>query len=282
VQHHFAHVAAVLAESDASPPVAAVAWDGTGYGLDGTIWGGEFITVNDDWVCERDGHLRTFPLPGGEAAVRAPWRAAIGVLYELHGDRAFSLNGISLIRDLSDERRNALDVMLARGVNSPMTSSMGRLFDAIAALLGLCDESTFEGQAAMALEHAADGRGIHRTYPFAWSRGDENGDVLRALDWGPTIDAILGDRASGRPVAEIADAFHSTAAEIVVSYIRASDCEQAVLSGGCFQNRLLLERSIRRLSDEGYGVYWPQNIPAGDGGLCVGQAVLASRQRLRK
>ena len=272
VQHHVAHLAAVAAESEISPPLHGVAWDGTGYGDDGSVWGGEFF----DWPAEggvrRMASLLPFPLPGGEAAVREPRRAALGVLAVGRGLQSWDDERLEPVRAFSAPERRALRGMVAGRAGGVSTTSMGRLFDAFASLLGLCHVNRYEGEAAMTLEHAADPFPEGEDYPFAWVEAD---GLLR-LDWRPLLDACLADRASGAPAGRIAAGFHSTLAEILVSYAGVIGADRMILSGGCFQNRRLTEEAVSRLQRAGVRVYWPQRVPPGDGGLAVGQAAMAA------
>ncbi|MBI2933466.1 MAG: carbamoyltransferase HypF [Planctomycetes bacterium] len=245
VQHHLAHVLACMADNELDGPVLGVAWDGNGLGSDGTLWGGEFLRVENGRFT-RAAHMRTFRLPGGDRAAREPRRAALGVLYEI-GDA------------LPDEPRVR---MLRRGVNSPWTSSVGRLFDAVASLVGLRDRSAFEGQAAMALEFAAEAEPSDDGYPLPLRGG--------VLDWEPMIRAILTDRSRA------AARFHNTLAEAIVTVAREVGEERVVLSGGCFQNRYLTERAVTALRAAGFKPYWHRRIPPNDGGIAIGQIVAAS------
>jgi hydrogenase maturation protein HypF len=246
VQHHFAHILSCMADNDLDGPVLGVAWDGAGLGADGTIWGGEFLRVENGRFT-RVAHLRTFRLPGGDRAAREPRRAALGVLYELFGDK------------LPDE---ALVQMLRRGVNSPRTSSAGRLFDAVASIVGLRDRCSFEGQAAMELEFAAEAAPSDDVYPFEIDNA--------VVDWEPMIRSILHDpsRAASR--------FHNTLAAAIVTVAQNVGEERVALSGGCFQNRCLTERTLTKLVEAGFKPYWHQRIPPNDGGLAVGQLIAAS------
>jgi hydrogenase maturation protein HypF len=250
VQHHHAHVLACMADNEIAGSVLGVSWDGTGYGPDGTVWGGEFLVCRDGDY-ERVAHLRTFMLPGGEAAVKQPWRSALGVRYELLDEAAFS-----------EEDPPALRQILRRGINSPVTSSAGRLFDAVASMLGLCEDISFEGQAAMALEWAI-APGVEDAYPI------HGGDIV---DWGPTIDALLEDDA---PVGVRAACFHNALTEAIVQVARRMALPKVVLTGGCFQNRYLSERTVSRLRAEGFQPYWHQRVPPNDGGIAVGQVMAA-------
>ncbi len=270
VQHHYAHILSCMAEHHLSAPVLGVAWDGTGYGTDGTIWGGEFLEVGADSF-ERCAHLRPFRLPGGEQAIREPRRVALGLLFELYGEDLPDLPQLGF----SAAELVVLKGALARNVNAPLTSSMGRLFDGVAALIGLCRHASFEGQAAMDLEFACcDGVITRRSYPLNISS--------ISIDWGPMVECILGDLAAGLSAAEIAATFHNTLIEMIVSVAARQKIEQVVLSGGCFQNRHLLEGSIDLLRKAGFRPYWNQRIPSNDGGIALGQIVAAHREYGRR
>jgi hydrogenase maturation protein HypF len=324
VQHHVAHVLSCMAENELEPPALGVSWDGTGYGLDGTIWGGEFFLVSDT-VCQRAAHLRPFRLPGGDKAVKEPRRTALGLLYELFGDALFSesappelLRGVpgsprsaSTLRRASEDRGAPLDAfsaseiatlknMLKRGLNSPLTSSVGRLFDAVAALTGLRQRTHFEGQAAMELEFALEGINTEEGYPMPIAdsrlpiemasgeaassprirdRGSRTTDhASLMLDWSPMIKAMLADLNSGVPTGLISARFHNALAEMVVAVARYCGQERVVLSGGCFQNRYLTERIVRRLQMAEFRPYWHQRVPPNDGGIALGQIIAAMRE----
>jgi hydrogenase maturation protein HypF len=264
VQHHHAHVAACAAEHGLEGPVLGLSWDGTGYGPDGTVWGGEMLVCQGPHF-QRLAHLRTFPLPGGDRAVREPRRSALGLLYEVHGDAA--------PRYLADRFTAAelpnLLAALARRLNCPRTSSMGRLFDAVAALCGLSDVISFEGQAAMALEFAADGEEIE-AYPLPLVGQDP-----AVADWGPMLAALLADSDSGVPPARRSARFHNGLAELAVAVARRWGGSRVALTGGCFQNALLTERTRRRLRHAGFTVYTHHQVPPGDGGIALGQIAVA-------
>ncbi|MBS1829001.1 MAG: carbamoyltransferase HypF [Acidobacteria bacterium] len=249
VQHHLAHVLSVIAEHGIREPVLGISWDGTGFGPDHTIWGGEFLLVNGA-ACHRIAHLRPFPLPGGDHAVRDPQRVAQGLLYALRGPAQ------------SDAPQPILR-MLATGFNSPLTSSAGRLFDAVASLLQLATCNSFEGQAAMQLEFAIEDDPEARHYPFPLT-GDQ-------LDWGPLIEALLAERDSGVPSGILATRFHRTLVEAILAVARHAAIPRVALTGGCFQNKWLAEHTIERLREEGFSVYWQQQVPPNDGGLALGQ-----------
>ncbi|HEX5221582.1 MAG TPA: carbamoyltransferase HypF [Verrucomicrobiae bacterium] len=272
VQHHVAHVLSCLAENEIELPALGVAWDGTGLGEDGSIWGGEFFFVTDE-VTERVVRLRPFPLPGGDAAVKEPRRAALGLLYQLLGDEAFQRNDVRTIAALSYAEQAALKTMLRRGLNSPLCSSVGRLFDAVASLVGLRQLMRFEGQAAMELEFALTGTRTDEAYSLPLI-------TLHSpmiLDWSSLVEGILFDVNRGVSVGEIAAKFHNGLAETIVSVAREFGCERVALSGGCFQNRYLTERAVARLRAEGFQPYWHQRVPTNDGGIALGQVVAARR-----
>ncbi|MEE9466299.1 MAG: carbamoyltransferase HypF, partial [Candidatus Neomarinimicrobiota bacterium] len=256
-QHHHAHVAAVLAEHEPEEPILGVAWDGTGLGDDGTIWGGEFL------LCEGGGYERTawldpFPLVGGDAAAREPRRSALGLLHAL--DRP-----VDFPHGLSNNEVTLLQQALKQGINTVMTSSIGRLFDGVAALLGLRQLTAFEGQSAMALEFAAAGK-LGLPYPF---------ELNDSIDWRPMVKAIIDDHDRGMAVGEISTRFHGTLVEWLVAVAQRIGVRQVVLSGGCFQNRLLWEGGAERLEEAGFEVLLPRHLPVNDGAIAAGQAWVA-------
>jgi hydrogenase maturation protein HypF len=291
VQHHIAHILACMAENELEPPLLGVSWDGTGYGLDGTVWGGEFFLVTET-SCERVAHLRQFRLPGGDRAVKEPRRTALGLLYEMFGEAAFAMADVASVQAFSPAELGLLRTMLARGLNSPMTSSAGRLFDAAASLAGLRQQVRFEGQAAMELEFALEGIATAEAYDFP-IRPDHASPVLRSstaeggrithdapllLDWSPIVKAILADLKRNLPIGQISARFHNALAEAIVVVAKRIGQQRVVLSGGCFQNRYLTERSIQRLQEEGFRPYWHQRVPPNDGAISLGQVVAALRQ----
>jgi hydrogenase maturation protein HypF len=179
----------------------------------------------------------------------------------------------------SPKERRALASMLAAGVNSPATSSVGRLFDVVAALAGLRQVMRFEGQAAMELEFLLDGVQTDATYPFEWRRASE--DAPWVLDWAPLVEALLADIRGGIPSSFLSARFHNTLVEMIVAVARRAGEERVALTGGCFQNRYLTERAVRRLAEEGFQAFWHRLVPPNDGGIALGQAVVAAA-RLRK
>jgi hydrogenase maturation protein HypF len=272
VQHHHAHIASVLAEHDLNEPVIGVALDGTGYGTDDTIWGGE-IMVADRSDFERVAHFKTYHLPGGDNGVEEPWRMALSVLITEGLDEA-------AMRKCSSVKRRFVRKMIETGFNSPLTSSAGRLFDAVAAILGLCDVTSYEAQAAIRLESIAE-PGITDPYPLAIQTGDRPW----VLDFGPTIRAILDQRRQGVSVGEISARFHNTIAASVLDTCRflrgQRDLNVVALSGGVFQNALLLRRTVEALQSRHFRVFTNTAVPANDGGLALGQAAVAAERMKR-
>lgn len=275
VQHHYAHALACMAEHGLEAPLLGMVWDGTGYGLDGTLWGGEFLRITDT-AFQRAARLRPFPLPGGAAAIREPWRTALGLMFQTVGDDVFAMADLEPVRACSAVERRIVRTLLQRNVRTPLTSSVGRLFDAVASLVGLRQRVTFEGQAAMELEYAAQGQKMDAVYPF--DIGIDNGAL--SIDWAPLVQAILADYRRHTDIARIAAAFHNTLAEIAVETARRLGEERIVLSGGCFQNRYLTECTVARLRAAGFRPYWHCLIPPNDGGIALGQiaAVLRAPQ----
>jgi hydrogenase maturation protein HypF len=267
IQHHFAHALSCMAENQLQPPVLAITWDGSGYGADGTIWGGEFLRVTETGY-ERVAHLRTFALPGGEKAVKEPRRVALALLYATFGKDAFSLD-LPTLRAFTADELNLLRTMLQRGVSTPVTSSAGRLFDGVASLIGLRQTCGFEGQAAMELEFAIEGEDCEDSYPFELRAASGTA----TLDWEPMIRSIAHDSS---PRSAIARRFHNTLAKMAVAVAQRVGEPKVVLSGGCFQNRYLTEVVIRHLQRAGFHAYWHQRIPPNDGGVALGQLMGAA------
>ncbi len=270
VQHHHAHLASCLAEHGRPGPALGVTWDGTGYGTDATVWGGEFLRGNAaDFT--RAAHLRPFRLPGGEAAVQQPRRTALALLWELEGDAAFERGDLPPVAAFDRSERRLLARMLEQGLNSPVATSAGRLFDAVAALLGLHQRVAFEGQAAMALENASD-RSVTGAYPLPL--GTTGSTIV--LDWGPLIEAVLVDLSRGAATGRVAGRFHNALAAGIVAVAEQIGEGTVALTGGCFQNRLLSERTADRLRRAGFEVLLQRRVPANDGGISLGQIAVAA------
>ncbi len=265
VQHHHAHAVACMAEHSLEGSVLAVTFDGTGYGTDGHIWGGEFLVATERDF-ERLAHLAYVPMPGGERAIKEPWRMTIAYL----GEAVPELT----TQDLDRDKLSAVERMVRAGAPMPLTSSMGRLFDAVSALLGVCTRVSYEGQAAIELE-AQTTQPDHVFYPF-------NLDVTTSpwtIDPREIVRGVLADLREGAPRELIATRFHNTIVELTravcVVARRERGLEQVVLSGGCFQNMFLLEHLTGRLERDGFSVHYHRRVPTNDGGISLGQAVVA-------
>lgn len=277
VQHHAAHLYAAMAEHGLPPttPVLGAIWDGTGLGEDGTIWGGELLSVNGQ-AAHRIGHLEPFPLPGGDAAMREPARAAIGLLYATFGDACFEMSKLPPLTSVKTEDLRVLRQMLHAKLNTPATTSIGRLFDAIASLLGLCQVSTFEGEAAIALQYMARGDQSDGVEPLPLSVADGH---PRHLDWRPAVRDVLLRQQQGEATSRIAFAFHRMLAEglsKMILSIPGPPCPCVVLSGGCFQNRLLTELCTASLRSHGITPLLHRDVPPNDGGIALGQLYRAT------
>jgi hydrogenase maturation protein HypF len=266
VQHHHAHIASCMAENGLSGQVIGVAFDGSGYGPDGAIWGGEFLVAGYAGF-ERRAHLRYIPLAGGDAAVRETWRAALGYLVDTFGAAA-------PLATVPEERVRIVRRMIEKGVNTVRTSSCGRLFDAVAAIVGLRQAVTFEGQAAIELEMAAQD-GVAKRYPF-----EIEGDGPWQLDFRPVIECIVRETAAGVPQGVISAKFHNTLADAIVETCRRIRGEtklaRVCLSGGTFQNMRLLTTAAPALRAAGFQVVLHAKVPPNDGGIALGQAAIAA------
>jgi hydrogenase maturation protein HypF len=285
VQHHHAHIASVMAENGLSGPVIGVAADGTGYGTDGAVWGCEILAA-DLAGFERLAHLAYVPLPGGEQAVHQPWRVAAAYLAQTYGDTFLDLD-IPFVRQLERSKWRALSQMIAKGINSPPTSSLGRLFDAVAALIGLREEVIYEGQAAIELEMLAHGYDspadskpdliAQSHYPFSIT-----GESPAKLDVTPMMRAIVQDIQDDLPARQIAYRFHLSIAELLATAChearKQTGLQVVALSGGVFQNGLLLEQLAQRLEAMAFQVYINRRVPPNDGGLALGQLAVAAAQ----
>lgn len=273
VQHHYAHVLSCMAENDLDSPVLGIAWDGTGYGDDGTIWGGEFLRIDREGF-SRAAHFRTFPLPGGEKAVREPRRVALGVLFQELGDHVFLMHDLEPVRAFDPAELALIKSMLAKNINSPITSSVGRLFDAVSSIIGLRQTIRFEGQGAMELEFAISSLHPDERYDCCLTTGE---DGCLVVDWGRAISDIIADAQSGVCRALISARFHNMLVETIISVAKRVGEDAVALSGGCFQNKYLLERAVDRLRAEGFQPYWHQRVPTNDGGIALGQTIAAAR-----
>lgn len=272
VQHHHAHIVSVMAEHELQGPVIGLALDGTGYGTDGAVWGGE-VLVAEAGRFTRAAHLAYVPMPGGAAAIREPWRMAAAHLEDAFGD-GWRRTDLPLFETVPAEKLDLAARMARSGVNAPPTSSLGRLFDAVAALCGLRARVHYEGQAAMELEMAADPK-APGGYPYAVMPGD-----ALTVATAPLIRAVAADLGAGVPPPVVAGRFHRTVIELFVDLCRRvrrqTRLTQVALSGGVFQNVILLEGMIRALAEAGFSVYTSEQVPANDGGISLGQAVAAA------
>ncbi|WP_059021093.1 carbamoyltransferase HypF [Mycobacterium sp. M26] len=269
VQHHHAHAASLLAEHGRlGTPILAVTYDGTGYGTDGTIWGGELLAVTDPAHFTRVGHLAPFALPGGDGAARQPARIALDLLSRAGLPWATELPAVAA---LDETARHILGQQIPRGLGCVTTTSMGRLFDAVASLLGVCQQVTYEGQAAVELEHLARS-GSPAALDFAVTDG--------VLDPAPVIAGIVHGLQAGTPVADLAAGFHHAViratADAATACARAAGIPVIGLTGGVFANRILLQGLRRALTERGFEVLSHRIVPCNDGGLALGQAAIAA------
>ncbi|HUO16396.1 MAG TPA: carbamoyltransferase HypF [Verrucomicrobiae bacterium] len=261
MQHHQAHVAACAAENNIEGEYLGVSWDGTGYGLDGAIWGGEFFRVADKHF-ERIEHLRSFGLPGGDTAVREGWRSAASLIVELHLQEWIISDEIQPKTGKPRLDDPTVRYMLEHGVNVVPTTSVGRLFDAVAAIIGVAQKNRFEGQAAMLLENEIGTFRTEEAYP------------LPGGDWGPLILAVLEDRQAGVATGLMAARFHNALVNWIIEVAERTRLEQVVLSGGVFQNRYLTERTAALLEARAFQVITHRQVPPNDGGIALGQVVM--------
>jgi hydrogenase maturation protein HypF len=272
VQHHHAHIASCMAENHLRGKVIGVAFDGTGFGADGQIWGGEFM-IADFGGFERRAHFRYIPLAGGDQAVRQPWRSALSYLRDTLGGKISGFD-VPFLSQIPSRKLALVETMLARGINTVETSSCGRLFDAVASLLGLRQEINFEGQAAIDLEMAAL-ENVDESYPFDILDGDPC-----EIDMRPTIERIVRAVQQREPAGLMAAKFHNTLAKVIgeaCRRLRATErLNKVCLSGGTFQNMLLLDRTVAELRSRGFEVFLHANVPPNDGGISLGQAVIAN------
>ena len=269
VQHHYAHILSCMAEHGLGGSLLGVSWDGTGYGDDETIWGGEFILCDyKSW--RRVATFRSFRLPGGDKAMREPRRTALGMLYEMWGDHTFHNPDLPTLKAFSEAETRIIKQMLQQGINAPVTTSAGRLFDAIASLINIKQKITYEGQAAMALEHLIPQNHTGNSYPYELT-SEHNRWII---DWEPMIQQILKESSENDP-GRISMRFHNTLSDIIIDIAGRIGEKTVVLSGGCFQNVYLTEQTILKLKGQGFHPYWNQQIPPNDGGIAAGQLYYA-------
>jgi len=278
VQHHHAHVVSCMSENQIDDPVLGLAWDGTGYGTDQTIWGGEFLLSTLDNFT-RAGFFYPFKIPGGERAVREPRRLALGLLAELNNGDLNRYADLMPVRSFRSGEIRLIQDMLHKGVQSPRTTSVGRLFDGVAAILGLTQTNQFEGQAACALEHIIQDFVTDDSYEYAI---EQNTDGCYIVDWRMMVAEMIEEVRSNIMTTKIAAKFHNTLVEMAVDVAKYVGNLKVVLSGGCFQNKYLTERMIARLRQEHFQPYWHQMVPPNDGGIALGQAVVGALQAKEK
>lgn len=265
VQHHFAHVLSCIAENEIEGKVLGFSWDGTGYGTDGVIWGSECMIV-ENGNFKRFAYLKPFRLPGGETAIHEVWRIGASLLHELKiHDKYNDFMDLQVVIQIIDKK-----------INSPLTNSMGRFFDGVSSLIGIRDNASFEAQAAMELEFAALKASENTTDDLTNNdyfefRFEKNSIGEYVINWENIIKGILYESAGNKSKEQIALKFHNTLVEIISQTAKLSGCEKIVLTGGCFQNKMLLEKAIERLTKENYKVYWHQRVPPNDGGIALGQ-----------
>jgi hydrogenase maturation protein HypF len=280
IQHHYAHIGSVMAEHGLMGPVIGVAFDGTGYGADGNLWGGEFLVAGIDGF-ERVGQLKYIPLPGGEAAIREPWRTAISYIIDAAGTEAHDY--LEMIGFMGRYGRKTVDQVVTIAASkdlAPLSSGAGRLFDAVSAMLGVCDRNTFEGEAAMALESMTqvntDGE-----YPVVLSKENE----YTVVDFADTFKAAIAEMMRNVSKQAIATRFHNTVASVIRNMVlrvhQRTGLRDVALSGGTFQNLYLLSRVTTMLFAEGMRVHLNLSMPPNDACISLGQAYLV-RERLKK
>jgi hydrogenase maturation protein HypF len=270
VQHHHAHIVSCMAENNLDEEVIGICLDGTGFGTDGYIWGGEFMTA-DLKNFTRISHFDYVPMPGGEKAVEEPWRMAYSYVFKYFGE-GFDFESVSAFKLVNIEKLSLIKEMIVKKINSPLTSGAGRLFDAVSALLGLCQKASFDSEAALRLESVVE-NGISDYYPF----GTEQTIVFK-----DTIKAILEDLPRQK-VSVISAKFHNTIAQVILEVSntirKETNLNKVVLSGGVFQNKYLLEKSLYLLRNNRFKVFTNHQVPSNDGGISLGQIVIASKTR---
>jgi hydrogenase maturation protein HypF len=273
VQHHYAHIVSCMAENRLDGPVIGLSFDGTGYGTDGRIWGGEVLIVEAHQFT-RAAHLAYLPMPGGAAAIKEPWRMAVSYLYQTFGEAFHDLD-LPLFQGLEKEKIRVVLEMISKQVNSPQTSSLGRLFDGVAAILGIKKTVAYEGQAAMELEMS-----IHKetkeSYDYEWEQEKDSCQIPVH----PIVRGVAMDMENGLPVSDISSKFHMTLirlfSDLCAHLRKETGLNRVALSGGVFQNATLLAGLRKALEDKGLQVYTHRLVPTNDGGISLGQAVAAA------
>ncbi|MBN2395162.1 MAG: carbamoyltransferase HypF, partial [Candidatus Atribacteria bacterium] len=269
------HIASCMAENKLEEKVIGIAFDGTGYGEDHKIWGGEFILA-DLLSYQRIGHLKYQPMPGGEQAIHQPWRMVYSYLYSVFGQKITQFN-IGFIKRRSVKEIDLISQMIEKKINSPLTSSCGRLFDAVASIIGIRDEVNFEGQAAVALESLCN-----PAYKGNYSYGIDQAESGWLVNVEEMFREIVQDIEKNKNISGIATRFHNTLAEFILSMcVRIRDkyyVNLVVLSGGVFQNSFLLNQTLKKLNDNGFKVFIHKKMPPNDACIALGQAVIANER----
>ena len=278
VQHHYAHVGSIMAEKGIKDKIIGVAFDGTGYGTDGNLWGGEFL-IADIKGFKRAGHLKNIPLPGGEGALKEPWRIAVSHIKDCAGDKALSyLNPIGFIDRYGERRIEDILNIIDKRQFSPLSSGAGRLFDSVSALIGVCDKNTFEGEAAIALE-AITKAGSADDYPVDIKFRD-----TMEVDFSPAILRIIEDIKKGADKGVISSKFHNSVVTSITRVVEKlsslHNLKDVALCGGVFQNMYLLERTVDSLISKGLKVHIHDKVPTNDAGISLGQAYII-RERIK-
>lgn len=274
LQHHIAHLFSCMEENGIKPPVFGAIWDGTGLGEDKNIWGGEFFVLSKDFKIKRFAHFYPFSLIGGEMAIIEPKRIAFALLYKTFGLSFIRRRELSVLRNFKENEIEILINMLEKNINCPKTTSAGRIFDGISSILGIRHKINYEGQAAMELEFSIREKEDEKPYNFSIKKqGDENGGSSYIIGWEEMIISIVEDIMKKKPVGIISFKFHLTMCEIIKEIAKASKEKIVLLSGGCFQNLFLLEKTKEILEKDGFLVYFNQRIPPNDGGVAFGQVV---------
>jgi hydrogenase maturation protein HypF len=270
VQHHHAHIVSCMAENGLDEEVIGISLDGTGMGEDGNIWGGEFLIAGLKSFT-RYSHFDYVPLPGGEKAIDEPWRMAYSYIFKYLGEN-FDFESMPLFRSVDQKKLSMTREMIIKKINSPLTSGAGRLFDAVSAILQLCDEATFDSEAPMRLESVINCE-THDYYLF---------QAGKTVVFAETISGIIADSGK-KDVSVISAKFHNTVAQAVLEVAKQirkeTSLNKVILSGGVFQNKYLLEKSLYLLTHDRFNVFTNHLVPANDGGISLGQIVIASKTR---
>lgn len=260
IQHHYGHILSCIAEHKITSPVLGIAWDGTSYGTNNSIWGGEFLRITRDKANEgfdRVAHFLPYYLPGKETTCSLePRSVALGLLYGCYGEAAFDMTDLAPIQAFTQPQQAMIRKMLTHKINMPVTSNVGQLFDGIASLLNLHHYVSFQKQAALTLEFVATQSPTKLTYPFTIMETQPS-----LIDWQPMIQTIVCDCRNAVMASVIAAKFHNTLVAIILAIAQRAGHPQVVMAGDCFQNTVLIERAIRQLSAAGFTPYWPQRVP---------------------